>query len=287
MAGSITDKFDRVTDSTTGRPIVTTLAAPGKAIAAASITLAAATNWTTTTAIHFVIYNTIVVAGVTVKDGTSQTDWKGTLSGTTISNLTLTGGTDRAYSAGAIVELTPTAAWAKELYDALITTLNIDGTLKTDIVTTAKILNANVTPAKWTNPYKFSVYLTTATNTSAVGLGTKVPFNVEEFDSNNNYDNATNFRYTAPVAGFYQINWQVGRANVANDTFAQLAKNGAALRIAGRTNSGDFSQMTGQSLLQLAANDYLEVYAYGPATALDVSANPMLTYFSGFLVSVT
>ncbi len=96
MPGNITDKLDRVSDSNTGRPVVTTLAAPGHSIAGTTHNIAAATNWTTTTAIHYSIYTTTTIGGVAVKDATSQTDWKGTLSGTTISGATPTGGTDRA-----------------------------------------------------------------------------------------------------------------------------------------------------------------------------------------------
>lgn len=143
MAAAITDLIDRVTDSTTGRPVISALASPGKAIAAASVNITDATNWTTTTAIHFSIYNTMVVAGVTVKDPTTQTDWKGVLSGTTISNLTLTGGTDRTYTAGAIIELTPTARLQKDIYDLLISFANQDGSLKAAAVQTALGLGAS------------------------------------------------------------------------------------------------------------------------------------------------
>lgn len=142
MAAAITDLLDRVTDSSTGRPVISSLAGT-KAIAAPSITLSDATNWTTTTAIHFSIYATITIGGVTVKDPTTQTDWKGVLTGSTISNLTITGGTDRSYSAGAIVEITPTARFAKDLYDWATAHANQDGSLKASAVQTALGLGAS------------------------------------------------------------------------------------------------------------------------------------------------
>lgn len=155
MASSITDLLDRVSDSNSGRPIIASMAAPGKAIGAASINLDATTNWTTTTAIHFSIYTTTVVGSTVIKDATSQTDWKGTLSGTSIGNLTLTGGTDRAYTAGAIVELTPTSRWAKDMYDWAIAGHNQDGThrafTETNIVPTAAIQDSAITTAKLAN----------------------------------------------------------------------------------------------------------------------------------------
>lgn len=148
MAGAITDLLDRVTDSTTGRPVISSLASPGKALAAASINLSDVTNWSTSSAIHFSIFDVITVAGITVKDPTTQTDWKGTLAGSTISNLTLTGGTDRAYTAGAIAELTPTARYAKDLYDWGIAHANQDGSLKTSAVQAA--LNIGTVNPDWT-----------------------------------------------------------------------------------------------------------------------------------------
>lgn len=173
MAGNITDLLDRVTDSSTGRPIIGELASPGKAIGAASLNITAATNWTTESAIHFSIYETQVVGTVTVKDTSTQTDWKGTLAGTTISSLTLTGGTDRAYTAGAIVEITPTARYAKDIYDHLIVGHNQNGTHKafteSNIVPTAALQDNAVTTAKITDKHVTAVKLAD----SAIYLGSK------------------------------------------------------------------------------------------------------------------
>lgn len=143
MPAAITDRVGRITNSTTGRPVVAQLASPGKAIGAASININDATNWTTDSVIHFSIYTTTTVGSLTVKDSATQTDWKGTLSGTVISNLTLTGGTDREYSAGAIVEITPTARYAKDLYDHLMSFSNQDGSLVTAAVQTALGLSSS------------------------------------------------------------------------------------------------------------------------------------------------
>jgi hypothetical protein len=136
---AITDKLTRGTDSSTGRPIIATLAAPGKTVGAPSITLSGSTNWSTTTPVYIALYTT-TAAGI--KDPTTQTDWKATLSGTTLSNMTLTGGTDRSYNAGAYVEITFTSAWAKDLYDALAVHTNPDGSLKTAAVQAALNLGA-------------------------------------------------------------------------------------------------------------------------------------------------
>jgi hypothetical protein len=146
MSASISDKLDRVSDSTTARPVLAQLVTPGKAIGATSITVNSLSNWTTTTKVHFAIYN-LTSAGV--KDPTTQTDWTGIVSGNTITNLTLTGGTDQTYNPGAIVDPTPTAAWAKDLYDNISSFANQNGTLQTAAVQAA--LNIGNTPAAgWT-----------------------------------------------------------------------------------------------------------------------------------------
>lgn len=147
MPAAVTDLLDRGTDSATGRPVVSSLAAPGKAIGASSINLSDATNWTATTGIHFSIYK---VNAQGYKDSTTQTDWKGVLAAGVISNLTLTGGTDQAYNAGDIVELTPTARYAKDIYDWGSSFANQDGSLKTSAVQTA--LNIGNSPAAGWNP---------------------------------------------------------------------------------------------------------------------------------------
>jgi hypothetical protein len=58
---------------------------------------------------------------------------------------------------------------------------------------------------------------------------TKVALAYEEFDTNNNF-NTTLYRFLPTVAGYYQINGQIGgNATVTNPTMVQVAiyKNGA------------------------------------------------------------
>jgi len=161
-------------------------------------------------------------------------------------------------------------------------------------VTTAKIADANVTPPKWTNPYKFSVHLAGAQSSIADNAITKVLFDTEKFDTNNNF--ASN-RYTAPVAGFYQINAYLDVLSAANNGFVfymYLYKNGVNIQKGG----GFYPAATGATLyavgnishlVQLAANDYLEIYVQmdvGTGTAT-VIGGATQSSFSGFLVSET
>ena len=145
MAANINDKFTEATNGS--RPVATTLtailpsgASPGTA------TCGALTGWPTATAVHFIIY-TVDVNGRKVSG--SQTDWKGIVSGSTITGLVLKAGTNNGYSIGAVVEAAPTAAWADDVTEGLLVSLDQDGTLKAGAVdTTAVIADGIVTDAK-------------------------------------------------------------------------------------------------------------------------------------------
>jgi hypothetical protein len=54
----------------------------------------------------------------------------------------------------------------------------------------------------------FSAYSSTNQSITSSTF-TKVQFNTEEFDTNSNYDNATNYRFTPTVAGYYQVNGNI------------------------------------------------------------------------------
>jgi len=149
----------------------------------------------------------------------------------------------------------------------------------------------SIQAGKLTNPYKFSVYRSASvTKTTATQ---KVPFNTELFDTNNNFDSTTNFRYTVPVSGFYQINAQVtiGSAGMGATEWGetQLYKNGASLVVSTRENgSGDANKIPRpaiSTILQLSASDTLEVYSVSGGVYRDIVGGSGQTYFSGFLVS--
>lgn len=137
-----------------------------------------------------------------------------------------------------------------------------------------------------TNPYKFSAYRNAARNTSG-GAYSLVPFDVEEFDTNSNYDPATG-GYTAPVSGFYQFMFNIGLSVVSanNDNVAALYKNGSLYKWGSEQSTP--SGAMGSILAQAAANDVFQVYIFTPNTvALNVGSAPQKTYFSGFLISTT
>lgn len=157
-------------------------------------------------------------------------------------------------------------------------------------VTTAKIADANVTPVKWTNPYKFSAYATTYTAPSAIHT---VQINTKDFDSNSNFNTST-YTYTAPVAGFYffSAGAQSG-VNAGTGYVITIRKNGTDVirgnsYIASVANSS-FSSTTASGLVQLAANDAITVVWTGAAGTgnYTITGGSGNTFLQGFLVSQT
>ena len=127
---------------------------------------------------------------------------------------------------------------------------------------------------------------------------TKVQFNTEDYDTDNAYDNSSNYRFTVPSgkAGKYFFTTSVyllagGENNLSYSTLS-LRKNGTTVQ---ETNS-DFrgyriynytNFMTG--VLDLAAGDYVEVFAYtaGTSTIVIESNNGgagTLNIFNGYKI---
>jgi hypothetical protein len=159
------------------------------------------------------------------------------------------------------------------------TTLTLPTTSGT-VITTGSIF-AGTGPA-------FSAYQSSAQTGVASLTLTKLTFTTEEFDTNNNYASS---RFTPTVAGYYQINAQVGMTSAATTAtlLAFIYKNGASLK------SGSVS--TGTTFLYPQANvsaivycngstDYIEIYVYGTANGSSFSTytGAENTYFQAALI---
>lgn len=114
---------------------------------------------------------------------------------------------------------------------------------------------------------------------------TKIQFNTENFDIDSEYDNATNYRFTATNAGRYQINasynWNASLGN-EQEYSIRIYVNGSTYAVAERRTSGSFPQGVSISdIANLSANDYVEVYAYqNSGSARDLKAGSAETFFS-------
>jgi len=144
--------------------------------------------------------------------------------------------------------------------------------------------NGGVAPA-------FSAYQSSAQTITAATY-TKVQFQTKEFDTNNNFDNATNYRFTPTVAGYYQINSSIQFGASGNTiSLAQIAicKNGVQYKVGGLyySTSSNQSQVDLQvsSIVYLnGATDYVELYGYNIATTPTFLQGSSASWFNGCLV---
>lgn len=138
--------------------------------------------------------------------------------------------------------------------------------------------------SKFYNPYKFSIYRDAAGNVTAAP--TVCEFDTKIFDTSNNVDVTTNKgRFTVPVNGFYQFEWQIGIPITGTDNLSILYKNGSP---SAWGNEGNNSASNGSVLVESVIGDYWEIYIVANTTlSLNVGSNPVKTYFSGYLVSAT
>jgi hypothetical protein len=116
---------------------------------------------------------------------------------------------------------------------------------------------------------------------------TKITFNSEEFDTNNNFASST---FTPTVAGYYQINASIQCfSTVGTATLISIYKNGSEYS---RCNQLGLSSGSMNLFMPLAANliymngstDYLEIYGYINATSGQIVSASGSTFFSGCLV---
>tara|TARA_B110000503_G_scaffold91953_1_gene138765 strand:+ start:2127 stop:2702 length:576 start_codon:yes stop_codon:yes gene_type:complete len=115
----------------------------------------------------------------------------------------------------------------------------------------------------------FSAYLA-STQSVTNSVVTKVTINTEVFDTNSCFDNATNYRFTPTVAGYYQVNG-VLRLNAGSSLSAgwvSIYKNGSAYSRGIEYNTA----LTGPPQLVVSdivyfngSTDYVELYGLNNA----------------------
>ena len=134
----------------------------------------------------------------------------------------------------------------------------------------------------------FSAYL--ASNQSIPNNTiTKITINTEIFDTASAFDNATNYRFTPLVAGYYQIIGAVADVSggIVGGLRAHLYKNGAVYTYSNipMTNTGVISYCTTIMYLN-GSTDYVELYgSQNSGSALNIGGGATSgTMFSGCLL---
>ena len=118
---------------------------------------------------------------------------------------------------------------------------------------------------------------------------TKVVLNVEEWDTNSNFDNVTNYRFTPTVAGYYAFTGAAFGSVATTARFGvSVHKNGGPASWdfnSGITSDGGGSVLVSTILYANGSSDYFELYLLqnqgSNATIVNDAAN---TWFSGSLI---
>ena len=121
----------------------------------------------------------------------------------------------------------------------------------------------------------FSAYASSSQNFS-IGVWTKVLFQTEEFDTNNNFASST---FTPTVAGYYQINTTIAfGANSTSGEAVALYKNGTINKIGTYALNGNVGNRISSNFLVYCngSTDYIEIYAVN-----NTAANPLASQASG------
>ena len=145
--------------------------------------------------------------------------------------------------------------------------------------------NIDVTGNVVTDAPAFSAYANAGASISA-GTWTKVPMNVERFDTNNCYD-TTNYRFTPNVAGYYQFNGAMGTVSGGSAGYflVGLYKNGSTYAYGSNypAHSANGPNSVISSLIYMnGSTDYVELYIVSAVSATTYSDS--VRYFDGHLV---
>ena len=154
------------------------------------------------------------------------------------------------------------------------------------------ITNASGSVTIKTSSPTFSAY-GNAAQTLTAGVYTKAVLNAEDYDTNNNFDSTTNYRFTPTVAGYYQLNLKLSVASTTSLTtvIADFRKNGSGANN-GRAlqfglSLGSFAILNANNIMYFdGSSDYCEIWVYldGVGTLTISSNDKNTTFFQGSMI---
>ena len=173
-------------------------------------------------------------------------------------------------------------------------TVTIDGTTGVSAVQAGVVEQGDLAAGVAGNGPAFSAYSNAAQTVSNNTL-TKVVLQVEDFDTNSNFDSTTNYRFTPTVAGYYQVNGILRLSGTITtvQTLLYLYKNGSSYASFINTNpstalsSNGYTIAGGSILVYMnGSTDYLEIYGYyfGGTSTFSGTSSADTSRFSGALV---
>jgi hypothetical protein len=151
------------------------------------------------------------------------------------------------------------------------------GTVTGNVTVTGNIIQgANAAPT-------FSAY-NSGTQSLTASTPAKLVFNAENFDTNNNFDSTTNYRFTPTVAGYYFLSALVFQGGTNVQLILQVYKNGSFYQEIARQYSVTPNGSSNGGCLVYAngSTDYFEIYGTANVNAT-LGAGAAYFWFSGFL----
>jgi hypothetical protein len=160
---------------------------------------------------------------------------------------------------------------------------------------TASTLTATLPAATGTvmvsgNMPAFSAYLSANQTPITSATFTKVQCNTEEFDTASAYDNATNYRFTPQVAGYYQVSGSINITSTTNsEVLCVIYKNGSAAKwgsyLSRTATALDASSVVSALIYFNGSTDYVELYGYiGGSGTLQFVGSQARTFFQAAMV---
>jgi len=148
--------------------------------------------------------------------------------------------------------------------------------------------NGTATGFGGTNTPAFYAYLSSSQDISD-STNTKIEFDTELFDTDNTYDNSTNYRFTPGVAGKYVITVQMlNTTGTDYDNFrVNLKKNGSEI-VQGRGANFNGDGIHYSTIVTANTTDYFEAFFYHTrGSTIAVAGNtgdPQLSFFGGYKI---
>ena len=129
----------------------------------------------------------------------------------------------------------------------------------------------------------FSAYQSSA-QTIGTATQTKIAFQTKEFDTNSNFDNTTNSRFTPTIAGYYQINAAVtNQVSPGTQTLVSLYKNGVSYKTGLNAAGTSFNSVVSSLVFLNGTTDYVEAFVF-LGSGQNLIATISATYFNGAIV---
>jgi hypothetical protein len=171
-----------------------------------------------------------------------------------------------------------------------ISTIGSDGLASSSVTSTqiaaGAVIQADLaTGVAGTGP-AFSAYAGSST-TLTNNANTKVLFNTEEFDTNNNFASS---RFTPTVEGYYQINAAIRIQSVTDGStlYLTIYKNGTAYKLGNlvkQTTAADPIFVVTSLVYMNGSTDYVEIYGFqDTGSTKTTQASSSTTYFNGAMV---